>query len=400
MTIEGMSPTAAAERYVVGALMKHPSQLRDVQRLVAPTDFEDLRIAEIYRGICRMAVDQEPIDYIAVGDHLAGWDVRGWGIAELASWEAMVTTAANVGFYANRVREAAMARAVQAVATQLSEARDVGPAMQQAIHDLVEIRDRDASGDEPIQMLRDVLAVPEEQDVYDWVIPDCLERRDRLMLTAGEGVGKSVLLRQLAVLPAAGIHPFTFSHIEPISALVIDVENSERQWRRAIRKMADQAALQGVRDPRDYVGVAFLPKSDITQAAILGDIHRKIDQVQPDLVVIGPLYRLAPAIKDEDDAAPVLAALDSIRERNVAMLIEAHAGHETSRQGVRNLRPRGSSALLGWPEFGLGLARDKEVNVGGFTKYKLTRWRGDRDHREWPPSLRRGQMWPWEPTAW
>lgn len=760
---EGPAPVSTAqlaERYVLGAIMANPAVLREVQEEISPADFEDLRLAAIYRGICGMASAGEGIDYLAVYDHLAGWDVRGSGydITDLARWVQDVPSTANVGFYARKVRERALTRSLDQVGRTLVDAAEPGVALSNALTALTEIRDRDTVTAAPARTLRDILSVPEEEDTYDWVIPDVVERRDRLMLTAGEGVGKalaldtllptpggwttmgdvqvgdevigadgkptrviaatevmegrpcyrvefsdgssivadaehlwrtddyrsrsatgrrrnrdvlprgtdqswksataevrttrqiaetlharsgfclnhsieaaspidtvhrdlpidpytfgvwlgdgatagglltlnfldaphieamiphahhrvpshsragavgvrieggnrmlrdlgvlgakripsaylrastvqrwqilrglmdsdgyipdaggsgrgsgaatceltlsnsrlaadamelilslgivvtshesdavlegrvvgrrwrmtfqspqnpfslprkadrwfpprtqrsrrrfitavvpiesvpvrciqvanpdhmylagrsmipthnSVMLRQLAVLPAAGIHPFTFGRVDPIRALVIDVENSERQWRRAIRRMAEQAAMYGARDPRDHVAVEFLPKSDITQAQILGGIHRRIDEVQPDLVVIGPMYRLAPAMKDEEDVAPVLEALDSIRERGVAMLIEAHAGHETSRQGVRNLRPRGSSALLGWPEFGLGLQKDKESSsYGGFSKYSLVRWRGDRDARPFPTKFTRGQTWPWEP---
>lgn len=397
-----VSTGALHERFVLGAVMSDPRVLRDVQAEVVPADFEDLRLAAIYRGIIGMVAAGEGVDYLSVYDHLRDWDVRGTGydITDLARWVQEVPTTANVGFYARQVRERALARSLATVGRSLADATEPGVVLQDAITRLTEIRDRDTHTSTPARTLREILAVPEEEDTYDWVIPDVVERRDRLMLTAGEGVGKSVMLRQLAVLPAAGIHPFTFGVVEPIRALVVDVENSERQWRRAIRRMADEAAQRGRRDPRDHVAVEFLPKSDITQAQILGGIHRRIDEVQPDLVVVGPLYRLAPAMKDEEDAAPVLEALDSIRERGVAMLIEAHAGHETSRSGIRNLRPRGSSALLGWPEFGLGLQKDKEQSSwGGFQKYSLVRWRGDRDARPFPAKFVRGQTWPWEPLA-
>ena len=43
----------------------------------------------------------------------------------------------------------------------------------------------------------------------DWVIPGLLERGDRLIWTGFEGLGKSVVVRQLAVCAAAGVHPFT-----------------------------------------------------------------------------------------------------------------------------------------------------------------------------------------------
>ncbi len=41
----------------------------------------------------------------------------------------------------------------------------------------------------------------------DWVIPALLRRGDRLLITAGEGDGKSVLCAQIAVCAAAGLHP-------------------------------------------------------------------------------------------------------------------------------------------------------------------------------------------------
>jgi hypothetical protein len=45
-------------------------------------------------------------------------------------------------------------------------------------------------------------------DEPDWLIPDLLERRDRLILTGEEGLGKSYLLRQIAIMAAAGLDPF------------------------------------------------------------------------------------------------------------------------------------------------------------------------------------------------
>ena len=73
------------------------------------------------------------------------------------------------------------------------------------------------------------------------------------------------------------------------------------------------------------------------------------------ILAIGPLSRLVPrALQTDDEAAPVLAALDTIRDRDIALLIEAHAGHTVGKGGQRDLRPRGSSALLGWPGLGVG----------------------------------------------
>jgi replicative DNA helicase len=237
------------------------------------------------------------------------------------------------------------------------------------------------------------------EDDYDWVVEDLLERGDRLMLTGGEGAGKSALLRQISILSSAGIHPFSFFRQAPIKVLVVDAENTEKQWRRESRPIVSKAALHGNANPADVLQLWCAPRMDLTKDSHLSDVHQAMDDVKPDLLVIGPLYRLIPrAINSDDDAAPLLAALDTLRDRGVAMIIEAHAGHGLGGGGERDMRPRGSAALMGWPEFGLGLMVDR----GGKSSndFKLVRWRGDRDRRKWPARLSRGiSEWPWTPTV-
>jgi RecA-family ATPase len=357
-----------------------------------------------------MAVAGETIDYVTVADALPSWGVVGLDIRDLAKWSANVPTAASAPFYARIVKDAAVSRSLHLIAGKMLDPEaDPATLIPTTLEALRDLRDRDLSVQDlqAVRSLREILDVPEDEDVYDWVIPDLLESRDRFILTGSEGGGKSTLLRQMCVLAAAGIHPFTYRPIPPIRVLVIDAENSEKQWRRTTRGLADKAAMmaipRGGRDPRDGLMLECVTKQmDITRPGDLGDLHRLMDESNPAMLMIGPLYRLVPrAIKDDDDAAPVLAALDSLRERGVAMLIEAHAGH-TSVNGERDLRPRGSSALLGWPEFGYGLRRDKQVQDGR-VPFSLVHWRGDRDARPWPKRLTRGakghpQNWPWEPA--
>ncbi|MFF2631990.1 AAA family ATPase [Microbacterium sp. NPDC058021] len=397
-TLETTS-SALAERFVLGAIMADTRVLRSVQEQVVPRDFEDQRLGAIYAGIIRMVAERMPVDYLTVWDQLAAWDVRGVDLPQLSEWATAVPSTSSAPYYASLVRDAAIRRQLTVIGSRLQSAPDTGVALSTALEDLRALRDRDAASTTSARTLRQVLDVPEEEDAYQWVVPDVLERRDRLMLTGSEGGGKSTFLRQIAVLAAGGIHPFRFSPIDPIRVLVVDAENSERQWRRAVRAMAEEVEMRGQRAPHDHLALEFVPRMDITRAGDLGQLHRRIDETRPDLLLIGPLYRLLPgSINNDDDAAPVLAALDSLRERDVAMLIEAHAGHSVSAGGDRDLRPRGSSALLGWPEFGLGLRRDKQVGAGGQVRFSLVRWRGDRDRRAWPTKLARGHLWPWEPV--
>lgn len=247
---------------------------------------------------------------------------------------------------------------------------------------------------EPVP-LRTILAREVE---HDWIVPGLLERGDRLVLTGTEGTGKSYLLKQLSIALGSGLHPFAEGKDpEPQRVLVIDAENSEAQWQRTARYMATYGATRGTADPHDTITVSAGRRLDLTKRADVNEVHKHIDATNPTVLYIGPLYKLVPkGITSDDDAAPLIASLDSFRERGLVLLMEAHAGHGRTTGGDRDLRPRGSSALLGWPEFGMGL---RGSDTGGRI-VDVVRWRGDREKREWPDALRRGYggEWPWMPA--
>src|SRR5690606_41049990 len=101
----------------------------------------------------------------------------------------------------------------------------------------------DASQAVATETLRALLAAVDEP--YAWVVPGLLERSDWLILTGSEGLGKSTLFRQMAVCAAAGINPFTAERHAPQRVLYIDVENSRRQAKRALRPLALAAMQHG-----------------------------------------------------------------------------------------------------------------------------------------------------------
>jgi hypothetical protein len=233
-------------------------------------------------------------------------------------------------------------------------------------------------------------------DQYDWLIPDLLERGDRLMLTGFEGLGKSMLTRQLAVTAAAGIHPFrTAMTFEPRRVLYIDCENSERQSRRKFWPLARASVRVRRRVPDGGMRLLHKPNGlDLTREEDTDWLLERVTAHQPDVLFIGPFYRLHNTnMNDELAARRVVTVLDRARNSvGCALVIEAHAGHGNQIH-ERDVRPRGSSLLLGWPEFGYGLApveKDKKF-------VRLRAWRGPRDEREWPKQLMWGDpdSWPW-----
>lgn len=207
----------------------------------------------------------------------------------------------------------------------------------------------------------------------------------------------SMLLRQVAVTIAAGVHPFKHTPITPKRVLLVDAENSDTQTRRKIRPIVTQARLQGHPVAEDKLWVEpGVGAMDLSKDRTMSWLLQRVALIRPDVLVIGPLYQLAPrALQTDDETAPILAALNLIRDRGVCLLMEAHAGHAHGVGGKRDLRPRGSASLMGWPEFGYGVRHSEAPAVNGGRRVELVSWRGDRDERDWPEELESGGAWPW-----
>lgn len=392
-----------AERAVIGALLLDSRAFQFVDGEIVGDDFSVMQLGQVFDGISRMMAKKEPVDVITVGSRLGEWSVRGLTEIDLHKIVEETPGIAAAGPYALRVREDSVRRSLRMTAQRILQRADssdlsAGDVVQRTVEELKAIAGR-SSDDLVAKPLGEILALA---DSYDWVIPGLLERRDRLVLTGGEGAGKSTFVRQLAITAASGLHPFTEAKVDPVRVLVVDAENTEVQWKRSVKSVVENALrYKPAADPRTNVFLACAPRLDLTKDAHLGQVHRLIDAFDPGIVFIGPLYRLIPrAITNDDEAAPLLSALDTIRDRGVAMVMEAHAGHARDMSGERNLRPRGSAALMGWPEFGMGIRSDPDYP--GANKYELVRWRGDRDSRKWPETLRRGLAeraeFPWVST--
>jgi len=235
----------------------------------------------------------------------------------------------------------------------------------------------------------DDLLNAEEGETYDWVIPGFLERGDRLILTGPEGGGKSTFLRQVAIQAASGLHPFTGKHIDPVTVLQVDLENSERQCRRELRPLRLAAGDHYQRGR--YKLMARPDGLDLTGQRDVDWLMNLADSVKPELLVIGPIYKMANGNPLEEVAAkPVAVTLDKLRvQYSTALLIEAHAP-KTMNGTKRAIEPYGWSGWMRWPEFGIHLAKDGQI----------TPWRGQRDaSRHFPAALKRGGEWPWTPLT-
>jgi hypothetical protein len=249
--------------------------------------------------------------------------------------------------------------------------------------------------------LHEFLAV--EDEPYDWLIPHVLERGDRLIWTGTEGTGKSVEVRTFAVCLAAGLHPFERATVSPAKVLYIDCENSERKTRKHFRHLEKIARVKGRRVPDGNLRIICRPEGiDLLSENDAAWLLERVTAHKPDLLCIGPFYRLHHAdMNDERAARLATVVLDRARVRaDCALITEAHAGHGEG--PVRPVRPIGSSLLMRWPELGIGIRRAENAErseSGHYMTVDVVQWRGPRDDDyRWPKQLTfgsRDEDWPW-----
>lgn len=240
----------------------------------------------------------------------------------------------------------------------------------------------------------------------DWVIPDLLERGDRLIWTGREGLGKTVVTRQLAIAGAAGIHPFTDACFPPQKVLFIDCENPVRKSRRRFRELEEIARLKHRPVPHGGFRIIHRPEAiDLSREEEALWLIERVTAHKPDLLVIGPLYKLhALDINDELAARAITRVLDQARgQADCAVIIEGHAPHGEEGRN-RPLRPVGSSLFMRWPEFGYGIKEAPPLPGEKPTRKRVSvhAWRGPRDERDWPRLLTWGTEafdWPWVPEG-
>ena len=354
-------------------------------------------MAEAIHGL-RLA--QQPCDVLSLIDEMTrrGTIGRIGGAAEVhrvhgfwfGSWEYSVQVVSRVSRL-RRIEQIGMR------ASALSSADDADPHVlaQKILESAQSIVDSiEAEGDITTPTLGELLE--QEDEPYDWVIPGLLERGDRLVLTGSEGLGKSMLQRQMAVAAASGVHPLNHTDIPPMRVLIVDCENGPKKIKRSMRSLAHVGKMRG-QDPSGRILVEAIPSGlDVTRPEDEAWLVSRVAGLQPDLLFVGPIYRLhAGNPNDEEIARKVTQVLDRCRmASNCALVTEGHAGHGPHDQ-TRPVRPTGSSLWLRWPEFGYGIRAADGYDPANNRLVDFVAWRGDREEREWPKRLRGGGVWPW-----
>lgn len=398
-----------AERSALGSCLMSPQACAEVLAASTPEAYYLPAHQTIHRAITALFMAGDPVDQITLGKYLAdtGDLARIGGTNYLIDLTRSVPTPSNGEWYAEIVQDRGLRRALIELGNRLTQMGytpdgETTEIIERAVGMVRDLRDQGREAED--LPLEDILDFVQHEDTYDWVVPNLLERRDRMILTASEGGGKSTLLRQIAVTLAAGIHPFrTSQFIDPVRMLVLDCENGEAASRRKYRPLLAAADHFGKPMRRSQFHIECKPAGiDLTRAQDRSWLMRRVEKAKPDVLIVGPVYRLhAGDPNSEELARKVSVVIDEARATaGCAVLMEAHSPHSNGFVAHRPLRPLGSSLWMRWPEFGFGLrpVEDEKSasNADGCRGRRVVPWRGMRDERDFPHFIHQGEQWPWQ----
>lgn len=401
---------AEAEDAVLGAMLLDGHALAKAVDLVQPVDFYKPANGHIFAAMDALYRRGEKCDSVTVADELQrnGTLELVGDPSQFIGLMAGVPSPAQVGHYGEIVVRHSAARRIAALTASAADriAAFADP------YDLAdELGAQLAAIDMPVTSERQQARTLDEilldsDQMAPWVIPGLVRTDWRVVIVGSEGTGKSTLLRQIAVCAAQGIHPLRLNRMAPVRALIVDLENPAAAIAETGKLLVDrlQADLGAAYAPGNLRilmrpgGVDLRTRHDRTE------LEREITIHKPQLVVIGPAYKMLYRREGrggteghEESTDPVLRVLDDLRTRHgFALMIEHHAPQGQGESRV--LRPYGSQRWLAWPE--MGLTMKPEANEDW--KYSIGRFRGDRLKADWPPEMHRSDRmgglhkWPWE----
>lgn len=395
------------EAEVLGAVMWAPKMLMPTfMEKLRPEEFGGRGYANIAEALLALHKRGDEISPITVNEWLRERKTPGFDITTVLDvYEAgnrVMDGWGRIGLLHQRYR----LRDVEVIAArlhQMAQNSSAGAAVEYGKAELERLAKMEQAGS-VVRATTMTEFMQAEFPSQNWAIPRLIPSGTSLMLTATEGMGKSVFLRQLAVSAACGIDPFDpwdrQKDYAPRRALIIDGEYTPGQIQRQLREVGRFAEMHAEfgHDQMDRIAVQSVQgRFDLTDPADQGLLRGWVRDHRPDLLLIGPLYLITSrGYMDEDDTRKFQRPLEALMAEGLSVVLEHHIGNEGP-DGRRSLRPIGSSALRRWASQGIGLRRDACETHTSFDcticgrRGSLERWRGARDETWWPECLKSPQ---------
>jgi replicative DNA helicase len=381
-----------AEECLVGSILLHGSKIMgELRSMITPADFFNMRVSHTFQAMESLHDKGFEINTVTVAEQLRSsnheWDTA---LIDLIEWMAGTPTLQNFVDYASIVIEYSIKRKVTQLAAEITDFT-AGDFDLDEVLDLAESRlenlERPIVDGFTTISAQDLISEPAPELL--WLVPELFTIDSRCIIVAPEGAGKSVLMRQIATAIAMGIHPFRRSATSAHRVLFVDLENPRHVVQDSFSKCFAFMAENENQFNKSTLDLLLKPEGlDLRSRRDLAMLESVLQRHRPEVVFIGPLYKLArrkARETDEEMARDLQDILDDLRTRySFALIMEHHAPQ--AQGGVRDLRPYGSSYWLRWPDLGVSFGIDPQDQ----NRRVMGRWRGHRHTSKWPKSFRVG----------
>lgn len=401
---KGIPTNLDAEAALLGCFLLRPTAVGELVDRLDASDFIKNDHHKAFEAIRALHVNGKPVDVLtvaAVAEQMFGEHGNGW-LTVIQDIVASPPAISNYGRYAETVIDNSRRRAV---ISRLGELADRTYEYENSVDEILAevtsitgdhlIANRDGTVQGLFTAAELTAIVDHQEDLGNkpWLIPGTMKPGWRIIVVAGEGVGKAVLMRFLAAHAAAGRDPWNpTTFIEPRRCLYVDVENEAETVVHQIRIANRHHDLLSESEGNLHIwhregGI------NLRNRRTLAEFESVLQRTQPEIVFAGPLYKLfrrSPKEDLEQAALEFTEIIDDLRVRyGFAIMLEHHAP-KASGGGFRELNPFGSSLFMRWPVIGLTLDFNGPVDHDSIDyQLNIGRFRRDRVLNDWPGAIER-----------
>ena len=325
-----------AEQAVLGAILLENSALDQVS--LKPEDFHDRRHGLIFRTMQRLAAQGKALDYVTVHDALKAESEQPLG-SYLSGLAETTPSAANIGDYAEIVRDKARVRSLITLAEDVSQRAHAGESAASLCESvLARVANLAAQRQAPTDEFESYTLAELKNRPREEVEPvvDGLLKRGGLSLFAGDTkAGKSLTCRTLTWAVATG-NQWLGRDTTPGGVLYLALEEDRDD-------VEDHFWQMGLTEA-DSVRVAYMKPPE----QVIPKLKRHIEQVKPVLVIVDTIAHLLDFGGDANDYIKVTRTLkpllDLARESRAHIMIVHHTRKSGGDYGTDAL---GSTAFRG-----------------------------------------------------
>jgi hypothetical protein len=173
-----------------------------------------------------------------------------------------------------------------------------------------------------------ILQIPK----IDWLVEPIIERFGFCLIGAQKGVGKSLLVSQLALYAASGASPFLIDDLKianPLKVLLIQQEVSLPGMKDRLFKMQREKVFD--------LGGRFFQKTttgawwNLTDEADYKKLIQLIEKYKPDILILDPLYTFYPKeLNTSGDISPMMKILSDLKSNfGLGLVVVHHFSNKT-----------------------------------------------------------------------